>query len=270
MARRSPLMNVLVSSVMKASRNLRRDFGEVEHLQVSAKGPSDFVTKSDRSTERALYDELSKARPDYGFLMEESGAFEGKREGVRFIIDPIDGTTNFVHAIPHFAISVAVEERGELTAGVVYNPISDELFWGEKGMGAYLNDTRIRVSGRNKLEQSVVATGIPHKGRGDHGLFRAELTGVMAAAAGVRRMGAASLDLAYVAAGRFDAYWEEGLSAWDMAAGIVLVREAGGYVSDLSGKSDMLNSGGIIAANDRLHAPFERLIKRTRREYGAV
>lgn len=269
MARRSPLMNVMVSAVMKASRNLRRDFGEVEHLQISAKGPSDFVTKADRNTEKVLFEELRAARPDFGFLMEEHGEVKGDRDDIRFIIDPIDGTTNFIHAIPHFAISVAVEEKGELTAGVIYNPISDELFWAEKGVGAYLNDARLRVSGRHKMDNAVLATGVPHRGRGDHALYLAELSEFMPSVAGIRRMGAATLDLAYVAAGRFDGYWEADLSPWDMAAGILLVREAGGYVTSLTGKQDMFASGGIVAANDRLHAPIERVVKRAHRKMAA-
>lgn len=269
MPRRSPLMNVLVSAVNKASRNLRRDFGEVEHLQVKAKGPSDFVTKADRQTEKILFQELKKARPDYGFLMEEHGEVPGERDDARFIIDPIDGTTNFIHAIPHFALSVAVEERGELVAGVVYNPINDELFWAEKGQGAYLNDQRLRVSGRDKLEQAVLATGFPHRGRDGQAEFMAELGELMPNVSGIRRMGAASLDLAYVAAGRYDGYWEAGLGAWDIAAGIILVTEAGGYVRDASGGTDMLKTGGIIAANDYLQAPLERALKRARREMQA-
>lgn len=265
MSRRSPLMNVIVSAVMKASRNLRRDFGEVEQLQVSKKGPADFVSAADKRTEKALYEELSRGRPDFGFLMEEHGEIAGKRDDVRFIIDPLDGTTNFLHGLPHFALSVAVEEKGEIVAGVVYNPIVDELFWAEKGQGAYLNDTRLRVSGRDKMEAALLATGIPFKGKDGHDTFQAELAEFAPNVAGIRRFGAASLDLAYVAAGRFDGYWEDNLQSWDIAAGILIVKEAGGYVSDIKGGQDMLKSGSVIAANDRLHAPMERVIKRARR-----
>ncbi|WP_262690713.1 inositol monophosphatase family protein [Kordiimonas aestuarii] len=267
MARRSPLMNVMVSAILKASRNLRRDFGEVEQLQVSKKGPADFVSQADKRTEKTLFEELSRARPDFGFLMEEQGEIKGKRDDVRFIIDPLDGTTNFLHGLPHFAISVAVEERGELIAGVVYAPLTDELFWAEKGQGAYLNEARLRVSGRNKMEDALLATGIPFKGRGNHDLFMAEMAEFMPNVSGIRRFGSAALDLAYVAAGRYDGFWEAGLSSWDIAAGIVLVREAGGYVSDLKGGTEMLNSGDIIAANDQLHAPMQRVIKRVHRGF---
>ncbi|TNE62482.1 MAG: inositol monophosphatase [Alphaproteobacteria bacterium] len=266
MARRSPLINVMVSAVMKASRNLRRDFGEVEQLQVSKKGPADFVSVADKRAEKTLFEELNRARPDFGFLMEEHGVVEGKRDDVRFIIDPLDGTTNFLHGLPHFAITVAVEERGEIVAGVTYAPIMDELFWAEKGVGAYLNDSRLRVSGRDKMESALLATGIPFMGRDGHDTFMAEMAEFMPSVAGIRRFGAASLDLAYVAAGRYEGFWEAGLQPWDMAAGILMVREAGGYVTDIAGGTDMMGRGDIIAANDRLHAPIERVIKRARRK----
>ncbi|NVJ99729.1 MAG: inositol monophosphatase [Alphaproteobacteria bacterium] len=266
MARRSPLINVMVSAVMKAARNLRRDFGEVEQLQVSKKGPADFVSAADKRAERTIYEELSHARPDFGFLLEESGEIPGKRGDIRFIVDPLDGTTNFLHGLPHFALTVAVEERGEITAAVTYAPLTDELFWAEKGQGAYMNDTRLRVSGRDKMETALLATGIPFKGKDGHMDFLAEMAEFMPSVAGVRRFGAATLDLAYVAAGRFDGFWEANLQPWDIAAGILLVREAGGYVTDMKGGSEMLKTGGIIAANDRLHAPIERVIKRAHRK----
>lgn len=265
MARRSPLINVMVSAAHKAARHLRRDFNEVEHLQVTKKGPADFVSKADQKAESILYEELSKARPDFGFEMEESGTIKGKRADQRFIIDPLDGTTNFLHALPHWAISIAAEENGQLIAGVIYDPIKEELFWAERGVGAYCNDTRLRVSGRGKMEQAVLATGIPFMGHGDHAVFMKEMEAIMPTVAGVRRFGAASLDLAYVAAGRFDGFWEAHLCSWDMAAGIVIVREAGGYVTDYKGTSDMLKSGTIVAANSSLHAPLERIIKRVHR-----
>ncbi len=265
MARRSPLINVMVSAAMKASRGLRRDFGEVEQLQVSRKGPADFVSIADKRAEKLLFEELHTARPDFGFLMEEHGEVKGKRDDIRFIIDPLDGTTNFLHGIPHFAMSVAVEERGEITAGVIYAPLTDELFWAEKGQGAFMNDTRLRVSGRIKMESALLATGIPFKGRDGHELFLAEMKEIAPQVAGIRRFGAATLDLAYVAAGRYDGFWESGLNAWDVAAGVLLVREAGGYVTDFDGKQNVVEAGTIIAANDRLHAPLERMLKRVRR-----
>jgi len=265
MARRSPLINVMVSAVMKASRNLRRDFGEVEHLQVSKKGPADFVSMADKKAEQILHEDLSRVRPDFGFLMEESGEIEGKRGDIRFIIDPLDGTTNFLHGVPHWAITVAVEERGEITAGVTYAPLTDELFWAERGQGVYLNDTRLRVSGRHKMDEALLATGIPFHGREGHDVFMAEMAEFMPSVAGIRRFGSAALDLAYVAAGRYDGFWESGLHAWDMAAGLLFVREAGGYVTDHKGGSDMLENGSVIAANDRLHAPMQRVIKRVHR-----
>lgn len=269
MARRSPLINVMVSAVMKASRNLRRDFGEVEHLQVSKKGPADFVSMADKRAEQVLHEELAHARPDFGFLMEESGEIKGKRDDIRFIIDPLDGTTNFLHGLPHFALTVAVEERGEITAGVTYAPLVDELFWAERGQGAYLNDTRLRVSARDKLDNSLLATGIPFKGKDGHELFMAEMNEIAPKVAGIRRFGAAALDLAYVAAGRFDGFWEANLQPWDIAAGLLLVREAGGYVSDITGAQEMLKSGSVIAANDRLHSTLQRVVKRVHREHAA-
>ncbi|GHF20154.1 inositol monophosphatase [Kordiimonas sediminis] len=265
MSRRSPLLNVMVKTVMKAARGLRRDFGEVEQLQVSKKGPADFVSAADKRTEKLLVEELMLARPDYGFLLEEHGEIEGKDPKKRFIIDPLDGTTNFLHGIPHFAISVAAEENGEVVAGVIYNPIMDELYWAEKGNGAFLNDARLRVSGRNKMEDSLLATGIPFLGREGGDTFKAELSAIMGQVAGIRRFGAASLDLAYVAAGRYDGFWESGLQPWDLAAGIIIVREAGGFVTDITGGDKILDRGDVIAANDRLHIRLERAIKNARK-----
>jgi myo-inositol-1(or 4)-monophosphatase len=252
----------MVAAARKAARGLQRDFGEVENLQVSLKGPANFVTAADRKAEKTIFEELSKARPGYGFLMEEAGVVEGADKSHRWIIDPLDGTTNFLHGIPMFSISIALEREGQLVAGLVYNPISDEMFIGEKGQGAFLNDRRIRVSARRELPQAVVATGIPHIGRPDHPRFMTELGAVMNEVAGVRRMGSAALDLAYVAAGRFDAYWEANLSAWDIAAGIVLVREAGGFVADLAGRDDMIGTGGIVAGNDMLSRKLGDLLKK--------
>jgi myo-inositol-1(or 4)-monophosphatase len=261
MAVRSPVVNVMAAAALKAARGLNRDFGEVEQLQVSVKGPGDFVSTADLHAERTLKTELLRARPGYGLLFEEGGATEGTDPRHRWIVDPLDGTTNFLHGIPHFAISIALERDGEIVAGIVYEPTRDEMFWAEKGVGAYLNDRRLRVSGRRQLGESLIATGIPFGGRGDHHAYLATLTRVAAATSGVRRFGAAALDLAYVAAGRYDGYWEFGLSPWDIAAGLLLVREAGGFVSDLAGGQTMMTSGDVLAANDHLHLPLAALLR---------
>jgi myo-inositol-1(or 4)-monophosphatase len=264
MARRSALMNVMIRAVERAARDLKRDFGEVEHLQTSKKGPGDFVSAADLRSERILRQELHKARPGYGFLMEEGGVIKGTDPEHRWLIDPLDGTMNFVHGIPHFAISVGLEQAGEMAAGVVYDPIKDEMFWAEKGSGAYLNDRRIRVSSRRKLEDSLLAAGITARSGADdaeRAAFVAQIDAALAATAGVRRFGSAALDLAYVAAGRYDAFWEHRLSPWDIAAGMVLVREAGGYVSEIDGGSDMLASGSTFAANAHLHQPIGKLLR---------
>src|SRR3569833_316781 len=236
----SPALNVMVAAARTAGRPLIRDFNELENLQISMKGPADFVTSADKRTEKILIEELSKARPGYGFLGEEGGAVEGADKTHRFIIDPIDGTTNFLHGIPHSATSIALEREGQLVSGLIFNPITDEMYVAEKGSGAYLNDKRRRVTARKELNKTLLATGIPFLGRPGHETFSAELTAAMATTTGVRRFGAASLDLAYVAAGRFDAFWERGLSPWDVAAGILLVKEAGGVVTDLNGGTDAL------------------------------
>jgi len=260
MARYSPLLNVMIGAAQKASRRLLRDFGELENLQVSRKGPADFVSAADRRTENILRTELAKARPAYGFLFEEKGEIVGTDTSNRWIIDPIDGTTNFLHGIPHFCISIALERDRDIHAGIIYEPVHDELFVAEKGTGAYLNGRRLRTSARRNLDDSVIATGIPFKGARDHALFLRQLTAVMAETAGVRRFGSAALDLAYVAAGRYDGFWEVGLHPWDMAAGIVLVREAGGFLSEIDGGRNMMASGSIVAANDQLHVPLQRML----------
>ncbi|MFQ6017775.1 MAG: inositol monophosphatase family protein [Kiloniellaceae bacterium] len=248
MATRSALINVMTRAADKAARGLKRDFGEVENLQVSKKGPADFVSTADLRAEQVLREALSRARPGYDFLMEESGASQGRgRAERRWIVDPLDGTTNFLHGLPHFAISIALEESGEILAGVIYDPIKDETFYAERGAGAFLNDRRIRVSSRSRLEESLIATGAPFKGRGDRPHFLSELDSVLEATAGIRRCGSAALDLAYVAAGRYDGFWERGLSSWDTAAGIILVREAGGYVSQVDGRSALLRSVAVDA-----------------------
>ncbi|MEX2629901.1 MAG: inositol monophosphatase family protein [Tistlia sp.] len=262
MAVRSALINVMVRAVNQAARGLKRDFGEVENLQVSKKGPADFVSAADIKAEQVLRKELSRARPDYGFLMEESGGTDPKPGcDRRWIVDPLDGTTNFLHGLPHFAISVGLAEGDEIVAGVIYDPIKDELFWAEKGGGAFLNDRRLRVSSRRQLSEGLFATGIPFLGSSkDDGVFLRELTAVMQSSSGVRRWGVASLDLAYVAAGRFDGFWEQGLSPWDFAAGILLVREAGGIVTDIAGDRVALDGHSVIAANDHLHRLLAKMI----------
>ncbi|WP_298723972.1 inositol monophosphatase family protein [uncultured Ferrovibrio sp.] len=263
MALRSALINAMANAARKAQRSLTRDFNEVEQLQVSKKGPADFVSAADRKAEKILHQELSKLRPDFGFIMEEAGRIEAKDGKTYWVIDPLDGTTNFLHGIPHFAISIAVQREGELIAGIVLDVIRDELFWAEKGVGAYMNERRIRVSARRKLPEALFATGIPFHGRPGHAQFLKEMTSVMGEVAGIRRMGAAALDLAYVAAGRYDGFWEAGLSPWDIAAGIVLVREAGGMVTDLKGGDTMIETGGIVAANDVLHGPLLKLLAKS-------
>jgi myo-inositol-1(or 4)-monophosphatase len=260
-AYQSPALNVMVAAARKAARPLSRDFNELENLQISMKGPADFVTSADKRTEAILIEELTRVRPGYGFLGEETGAVEGKDKTHRFIIDPIDGTTNFMHGIPHFAISIALEREGQLVSGVIYNPITDELFTAEKGHGAYVNNKRLRVAGRKELAPSVIATGLPFMGKDGHARATAEMNAVMNVTAGIRRFGAASLDLAWVAAGRFDGFWERGLQAWDIAAGLVLVREAGGVVTDMTGGTDMLANGTVLSANEQLHPQLLKLLK---------
>ena len=250
---RSAILNVMVGAATKAARGLTRDFGEVENLQVSRKGPADFVSAADHRAEETIKAELSKARPNYGLLMEESGETHGEDAQHRWIVDPLDGTTNFLHGIPQFAISIALERQGKLHAAVVYDPIADELFTAERGGGAYVNDRRLRVAARQNLADCVIATGMPFKGRGDHTGYMRELAGLMPEVAGIRRFGAAALDLAWVAAGRFDGFWERGLSPWDLAAGILLIREAGGFVTDLVGGDAMLGSGDVVAGNESIH-----------------
>src|ERR1700722_11512581 len=231
----SPALNVMTTAARKAARGLIRDFGELENLQVSMKGPADFVSTADKRTERILVEELTKARPGYNFLVEESGAIEGPDKSHRFIIDPLDGTTNFLHSVPHFAISIALEREGQIVSAVVHNPVTDEMFTAEKGQGAYLNNRRLRVAARKSLKEALVATGMPYLGHGDHEKFLAELAAIMAEVAGIRRFGAAALGLARLAAGRVDAFWERGLSSWDIAAGMLLVREAGGTITEPQG-----------------------------------
>lgn len=264
MAQLSALLNVMVQASLKAGRKLKRDFGEVENLQVSVKGPADFVSTADKEAEKTLHEELKKARPKWGFLLEEGGEIEGYDKQHRWIIDPLDGTTNFLHGIPNFAISIAAESQGVLQAAVVYNPITEELFTAERGQGAYLNDRRLRVAGRRNLSSCVIATSIPHIGRREHGKFLLELAHLMGETAGIRHMGATSLDLAYVAAGRFDAFWERGLRQWDMAAGMLLIAEAGGYVSDVDGGNKIFETGSILAGNETIQKKLISALKKAK------
>ncbi len=252
MPQASALVNVMIAAARKAGRALARDFGEIENLQVSMKGPVDFVTAADLKAEKTLFEELSKARPGYGFLLEERGAVEGSDKTHRWLVDPLDGTVNFMHGAPHFAISIALEREGVLVAGVIYDVIKDELFWAEKGAGAYLNDRRLRVAARTDLTNAMISTG---KLEDFDALGR-----VLKATPFVRRFGSAALDLAYVAAGRFDGFWERGLAPWDIGAGVVLVREAGGVAREIDG-ADFLKTGHIIAANERLIAPLTKAVR---------
>jgi myo-inositol-1(or 4)-monophosphatase len=258
---KSALINVMVAAARKAARSLKRDFGEVENLQVSLKGPANFVTAADRRAEETLYTELSKARPGYGFLGEEGGRREGTDKSHTWIVDPLDGTTNFLHGIPHFAISIGLARDDTVVAGVIYNPANDELYTAERGKGAFLNDQRLRVAARKRLADSVVACGLPHLGRGDLALGRRELGQVQERVAGLRRFGAAALDLAFVAAGRFDGYWERDMSPWDLAAGILMVRESGGFITDADGGDAMFTKGHVVAGNELVHRELLAALK---------
>jgi myo-inositol-1(or 4)-monophosphatase len=253
-------MNVMIAAARKAGRGLARDFGEIEQLQVSVKGPGNFVTAADHRSEETLYRELSKARPGYGFLMEERGVVEGPDKSHRWIVDPLDGTTNFLHGIPIFCIAVALEREGELVGGLVYNPILDELYTAEKGQGAFLNSRRLRVAARKQLGDCVMAIGIPHRGRPDHARHLSECKALMSQVGGLRRTGAAAIDLAWVASGRFDGYVEHHLKPWDMAAGTLLVREAGGFVTDAAGGLNMFDTGSIVAGNQTVQKALLALL----------
>lgn len=258
---RPPIINVMDGAARKAARSLIHDFNEVEQLQVSRKGPADFVSEADRRAEAIIKSELSRAHPDFSFLMEEGGASGPSDATDRWIVDPLDGTTNFLHGIPHFAISIAHEQRGEIVAGMVYEPTRDEVFWAARGEGCFLNNRRLRVSARRDLSSAILATGVPFGNRPGREELLEVLGPIMDRTAGLRRFGAASLDLAYVAAGRFDAFWEFGLSPWDVAAGILLVREAGGMVSEIDGRSDPLNGGTILASNSELNDTVRRILQ---------
>jgi myo-inositol-1(or 4)-monophosphatase len=263
----SGIIRVMEKAARKAGQRLRRDFGEVEHLQVSRKGPADFVSKADRAAERTIYDELLAARPDWGFVLEEGGTIEGDPAKPRWIVDPLDGTSNFLHGIPHFAISIAAQEPkldgsgwGDVIAGLVYQPVTDESFWAEKNRGAWLQDRRLRVSARRRLDESLIATGIPFAGAGKPDEWIAIYNALAPQVAGIRRFGSAALDLAWVAAGRYEAFWESGLSPWDTAAGCLLVREAGGFVTDWRGRSLPVCDAQVLAGNDAIHSRVHKLL----------
>ena len=265
MVSHSGIMTILDRAVRKAAPRLRRDFNEVQQLQVSRKGPADFVSMADKRSEDAIYNELNKARPDWALLMEEGGEIAGDPSKPRFIVDPLDGTSNFLHGIPHFAITIAVEEpmpngKREITSGIVYQPLTDESFWAEKGNGAWLMDRRLRVSARRDLSEALIATGIPFLGHGDSAQWSRIFSGVAPHVAGIRRFGSAALDLAWVAAGRFDGYWESDLQPWDVAAGLLLVREAGGFVTDFRGGDRAMERNEYLAATDGLHSRLHKLV----------
>ncbi|MBY0380796.1 MAG: inositol monophosphatase [Xanthobacteraceae bacterium] len=257
----SALINVMVKAARRAGRSLKRDLGEIENLQVSLKGPANFVSAADRRAEEIVYEDLSKARPGYGFVGEEGGTREGSDKTHTWIVDPLDGTTNFLHGIPQFAISIGLQREDTIIAGVIYNPANDELYIAERGKGAFLNDTRLRVSGRKQLNDCVIACGLPHIGRGDHELSRREMAEMQNRVAGLRRFGAASLDMAFVAAGRLDGYWERNLKPWDIAAGIIMIREAGGTVSGIEGGDTALQTGNVVCGNETIHRELVKILK---------
>jgi len=255
-------LNIMMKAARKAGRSLVKDFREVENLQVSTKGAGDFVSKADIAAEEILKEELMGARPTYGWLAEEGGEEEGKDPTRRWIVDPLDGTTNFLHGLPHWAISIALEHKGEIVSGVIYDPAKDEMFYAEKGEGAWLNDSkRLRVSGRNRMIESIFATGVPFAGRRDLPDTLQDLARIMPTCAGVRRYGSAALDLAYVAAGRYEGYWERNLNAWDLAAGIIIVKEAGGFVRGMEDSDNILETGSVLAANEPIWDQFAKVVR---------
>jgi myo-inositol-1(or 4)-monophosphatase len=259
--RGSANLNVMLKAARKAGRTLVKDFKEVENLQVSTKGAGDFVSRADIAAEKILKTELMGARPSYGWLAEEGGEEPGKDPTRRWIVDPLDGTTNFLHGLPHWAVSIALEHKGEIVAGVVYDPAKDEAFFAEKGAGAWMNESRLRVSGRHKMSEAIFATGLPYGGRADLPETLQDLARLLPACAGVRRWGAAALDMAYVAAGRYDGFWERRLSPWDLAAGVIIVREAGGLVDPLTKGENIVESGDVICANEPLFDKFVSVIR---------
>ncbi|MEO7602964.1 MAG: inositol monophosphatase family protein [Sphingomicrobium sp.] len=265
MVSHSGLITVMQRAARKAAPRLRRDFGEVEQLQVSKKGPADFVSMADKRAEQTLLDELRNARPDWGLLLEESGEVAGNPDKPRWIVDPLDGTTNFLHGVPHFAISIAVEDKKpngdpEITHALVHQPLTDDSYWAEKGRGAWLQDARLRVSARRELSDSLIGTGIPHLGRGDSGQWTRIYGAVAQEVAGIRRFGAASLDLAWLAAGRMDGFWEDDLDIWDTAAGVLLIKEAGGFVTDYRGSDRMFDRREYVAGSGYIHSKLQKIV----------
>jgi myo-inositol-1(or 4)-monophosphatase len=255
-------LNVMIKAARKAGRSLAKDFREVENLQVSRKGPGDFVSKADIAAEAILKEELMGARPTYGWMAEEGGETPGEDPTRRWIVDPLDGTTNFLHGLPHWAVSIALEHKGKVIAGVIYDPTKDELFFAEKGAGAWMNESRIRTSGRNRLIESIFATGLPFAGRADLPETLQDLARLLPACAGVRRFGSAALDMAYVAAGRYDGFWERRLQPWDLAAGIIIVQEAGGLVEALNPADSIVEAGEVICANEPIYESFAKVIRK--------
>ena len=254
-------INVMVKACRKAAKTLIRDFGEIENLQVSIKGPGDFVTASDKKVEKILIDELQKARPNYSILSEEIGKISND-ESFKWIIDPIDGTANFLHGIPHFAISIGLEHDGEIICGIIYDPIKDEMFVAEKGNGSYLNNQRIRVSSRSKLENCIIFTGGPKIGVKNRELFLKEYNNVSSKVlTTIRKLGSASLDMAYVAAGRCDGFWQRNLKYWDIAAGIIIVRESGGFVTDFKGEKGYMQNKTILVTNSKINNEMIEILK---------
>ncbi len=254
-------LNIMIKAARKAGRSLVKDFREVENLQVSMKGAGDFVSKADIAAEAILKEELLGARPTYGWLGEEGGGQAGEDPTRRWIVDPLDGTTNFLHGLPHWAISIALEHKSKIVSGVIYDPAKDEMFFAEKGEGAWMNDTRIRVSGRHRMIESIFATGLPFGGRSDLPATLQDLARIMPTCAGVRRWGSAALDLAYVAAGRYEGYWERRLNAWDVAAGIIIVKEAGGFVQAINPEGSVLEDGEVICSNEPIFEQFSKVIR---------
>jgi myo-inositol-1(or 4)-monophosphatase len=254
-------LNVMVRAARKAGRQLLKDFAEVEQLQVSVKGPGDFVSRADRQAEQTVREMLTEARPTYGFLGEEGGEKAGEDPTRRWIVDPLDGTTNYLHGLPHWSVSIALEHKGQIVAGVIHDPVKDETFWAEKGEGAWLNESRIRVSARTRLSEALFATGIPFGAQTTLPAMLRDLARLMPECAGVRRLGSAALDLAYVAAGRYDGFWERGLHPWDMAAGLLIVQEAGGFVGPIRDGHKPMEHGDLIAANAGLFEKFAAIIR---------
>ncbi len=260
---RSANLTVMIQAARKAGRSLVKDFREVENLQVSSKSAGDFVSRADIAAEKIIREVLEEARPSYGWLGEESGAADGKDPTRRWIVDPLDGTTNFLHGLPHWAVSIALEHKGEIVAGVIFDAAKDEMYFAEKGQGAWMNESRLRVSDRRRMSEALFATGLPFGTRGEMPEMLQDLARLMPATAGVRRYGAAALDLAYVAAGRYEGYWERGLHEWDMAAGLLLVREAGGLVEAVRPNADPMSSGSVICANEPIFDAFAKMIRQT-------